>query len=342
MMGEPMLLRSETKPSEIKPSEIKNGSLRVRALGVALTLATLAGASVTSVSLAQDEEFEAPERSVTVDPQAKPRMGIATQAAKQVPYRAEASGLGVVIGLDVIAQTEADLETAEAAARASRAALARAQALFGADLSTSRQSLETAEKQAAADEAQLSLTKRKAIAVWGPSAPWRDPRQRTSVLAALGAGKTVVVRGTFPAETLAGGSPESIRVERLDDGTSGKSWSASKVWRAPADPTMPGRTYYMMIPGSPDLAAGDRVRVLAQVGVDEKGAFVPSSAIVIAEGRSWLYIEEKANYFVRQAADLSKPFGDGYVMSSAVQVGEPIVIKGAGQLLARETGSAED
>jgi hypothetical protein len=98
----------------------------------------------------------------------------------------------------------------------------------------------------------------------------------------------------------------------------------------------------MLVPGSPDLTAGDRVRVVAQVGAAEKGAYVPASAIVIAEGRSWLYIEEKDNYFVRQAADLSRPSGDGYVMSSAVQVGEAVVIKGAGQLLARETGSAED
>jgi hypothetical protein len=299
----------------------------------------------SSVCVAQEEEedaYEAPERSVTLDAQARQHLGIIAAAAKEVPYRAEITGLGLVVSLDAIAQTEADLETAEAALVASRAGLERARGLLGADNSISKQSFEAAEKQAAADAAQLALAERKSIAMWGRNAPWRNSQQRASVLAALSTGKSVLIRATFPDGSLAGDTPAAICVERLDDSAgSRKLCPATTVWRAPADPSVPGRSYYILVPGAPDLAPGERVRVLAQTGSAEKGAMVPASAVVIAEGRSWLYIEEKANYFVRQAADLSKPLAEGYVMPRDVQAGEPIVIQGAGQLLAREIGTED-
>ncbi len=307
--------------------------------GLAVALGILV---FSPVSRAQAEDaYEAQERSVTLDPQAKPRLGITSIAAKEVPYRAELNGLGLVIGLDAVAQTEADLESARAAARASHAALARARGLFGADMSVSQQSLEAAEHQATSDTAQFALMERRAVATWGPNAPWRDPQRGPSVLAALGSGKTVLIRATFPADMPSGSMPSAVHVERFDDVPHAKGWSASGVWRAPADPNVPGRSYYMLVPDATDLATGERVRVLAQDGESHKGAFVPASAIVVAEGGTWFYIEEKANYFVRRAADLSKPVGEGYFMPTRVHAGEPIVVQGAGQLLAREIGTED-
>jgi hypothetical protein len=314
-----------------------HGSFLVASLGLA---ALLTGADS---SVAQDEDsYEAPERSVTLDAQTKARIGITTVAAKSLQYRAEAHGLGQVIGVDAIAQTDADLTVAEAAAQASQAALVRTRALFGADNSVSQQALEAAEHQAAADSAQLTLAERKSAATWGRDAPWQDAKRRKALIAKITAGTALIVRATFPADSVGDSALGSIRIERLDAEEGGKDWTATTVWSAPADPAVPGRSYYLLVEGAQGLAPGERVRVAAPYGAVTQGALVPTGAVLIAEGRTWLYIEEKADYFVRQAINLSHPVGEGYFTSSGVQPGEAVVIQGAGQLLAREIGTSED
>jgi len=309
----------------------------LRALAAGLLL--LAAAHPCS---AQDEDdYEAPERSVTLDAQTKARIGVTTVAAQSVQYRGEASGLGLVLGIDAIARTDADLTVAESAAQLSQAALVRARGLFGADTSISRQALEAAEQQAATDAAQLMLAERKAEATWGHDAPWRDPKQRRALIAEISAGKAAIVRATFAADVIGDAAPGRTRIERLDGAAGGKKWTVTRLWSAPADPTLPGRSYYLFIQAAQDLNQGERVRVLADFSPSKAGAFVPAGAVVIAEGRTWLYIEDKPDYFVRQAIDLSQPLGSGYFISAGVQAGETVVVQGAGLLLARETGTED-
>ena len=76
---------------------------------------------------------------LTLDEPTQARIGLATEAAKAMQYRAEVQGLGQVMGIDALAQTDTELTSAEAAARASEAARARARGLFAADTSVSRQ-----------------------------------------------------------------------------------------------------------------------------------------------------------------------------------------------------------
>jgi hypothetical protein len=305
-------------------------------VGICLTILV-----VGRPAAADDDSFSAPDRSVTLDAGAKARIGIATQTAQATQYNAEARGLGQVLGLEAVAQTDADLTIAESAAHASQAALVRAHGLFGADTGVSRQALEAAEHQATADAAQLALAERKSTAAWGRDAPWRDPEQRHALLAKMAAGDAAIVRATFPENSLGGVPPASVRIERLAarDGETG--WTTSTVWAAPADPTVPGRSFFMLVDGAQGLSQGEHVRVVAPLGAPKQGAIVPTGAIVIAEGRTWLYIEEKPDYFVRQAIDLSQPTEDGYFTAEGVRPGESVVTDGAGQLLARETGTED-
>jgi hypothetical protein len=288
-----------------------------------------------------DDAYEAPERSVTLDAPTKVRLGIATVAAQAVQYRGEARGLGLVLGIDAIAQTDADLTVAESAAQVSQAALARARALFSADTSVSRQTLEAAEHQATTDTAQLLLAERRSEGTWGHDAPWRDSKQRRTLMAEIAAGKAVIVRATFAADVIGDSAPAQTRIERLDAADGGRHWTASRLWNAPADPAVPGRSYYLLIEAAQGLNQGERVRVVAEFGASKSGALVPAAAVIIAEGSTWLYIEQKSDYFVRQAIDLSQPLGPGYFVSTGVQAGESVVVQGAGQLLARETGTED-
>ena len=277
---------------------------------------------------------------VKLDAPTQQRIGITTLAVQAVQHRAEVQGLGQVMGLEALAQTDAELTSAEAASRASQAALERARGLYNADTSVSRQALEAAERQASTDSVQLELARRKAIASWGRGAPWTTPAQRAALLARISAGTSAIVRATFPADIgPAGGSP--TRVEPLDGAGARFSLSAASAWAAPADPAIPGRSYYLLVTGAEALAPGQRVRVLMPTGPSEPGVLVPASALVIAEGGTWLYVQQQGGAFVRRAVSVSQPLGEGY-FTAAVHPGERVVVKGAGQLLARETGTASE
>ena len=302
----------------------------------------LALAAVPAFAADDDDSFSAPDRSVTLDAPTKTRLGIATVAAEPMQYRAEAKGLGQVLGLDAIAQTDADLTVAESASRASQAALARAQGLFNADTGISREKLEAAQHQAASDQAALELARAKSVAQWGREAPWRDANQRRAVMAKLASGDMVIVRATLPAGAPPAVAGSTMHIDRLDAHQGDKGWTGTTVWSAPADPTVPGRSYYMLVDNAQGLAQGDHVLVSVATGDSKQGAYVPAGAVVIAEGHTWLYIEEKPDYFVRQAVDISHPSGAGYFMPFGVQPGEQVVARGAGHLLARETGSDSD
>lgn len=274
---------------------------------------------------------------VKLDAPTQQRIGITTLAVQGAQHRAEAEGLGQVVGLDTLAQTDAELTGAEAAVRSSDAALTRARGLYNADTSVSRQALEAAERQASTDSVQLALARRRAVAAWGRGAPWALAAQRSALLAKISAGTSAIVRATFPADT-ASGEGGALRVEALDGASDHHGWTATSAWAAPADPALPGRSYYLLINGAQDLAPGQRVRVFLSVGPAQSGVVVPAAALIIAGGDTWLYVEEKTGSFVRRAVALSAPVGEGY-FTAAVHPGERVVVQGAGALLARETGT---
>jgi len=300
-----------------------------------VTLAVLA--CVSAQAAEKKSPADARTRTVAMDAATQARIGIATAAAQAVQYQPEVRGLGQVMGIDAIAQTDADLSTAEAAAQASDSALIRARELHAADNSVSQQTVEAAVHQAAADAAQLALAERKAASAWGRDAPWHDRQSRHAWTQKIVAGQAAILRVTFPPDTVGDARLDSIRIERLNQPGEGR-WHPASVWSAPADPTVPGRSYFMLVEHAQGLNSGERVLVLASFGSVKAGAVVPSSAVVIAEGRTWFYVRSKPDYFVRQALDLSQPLREGYFVVSGIQPGAPVVIQGAGQLLAREIG----
>jgi hypothetical protein len=296
-----------------------------------LRLALALGATTLGAALCA----EAAE--VKLDAPTQQRIGITTLVVQAVQHRAEVEGLGQVMGLDALAQTDAELTGAEAAVRSSEAALQRARGLYNAETSVSRQVLEAAERQATTDSVQLALARRKAIATWGRGAPWAAAPQRAALLARISAGTSAIVRATFPAD-IGPSSGGAMSVAPLDGAVTHLNLSTTSAWAAPADPAIPGRSYFLLVNGAQALAPGQRVRVLMPVGPSQPGVLVPASALVIAAGGTWLYVQEKSGAFIRRPLSVSQPLGEGY-FTAAVHPGERVVVQGAGQLLARETGT---
>jgi hypothetical protein len=269
---------------------------------------------------------------VTISAEESKSLGLATAEVQPASYRAQISGYGIVTALDAIGQSDADVVTAQAAASQSAAAAARARVLStGADAAVSRETYETAEAKAAADQAALGLATRKADAAFGLNAPWHNDAQRAAIMARLQSGHTVLVRVTFPLGSAV--SPKSLTVSRL--GMEGKSWTTNTIWNAPADPAIPGQGVFALLDGS-DLAQGERVTAAVPTGAAQEGAIVPASALVLGESDAWAYVQTGANTYQRTHIDITHPMGNGYFVPGGITAGQKVVTSGAGLLYAHE------
>jgi hypothetical protein len=283
-------------------------------------------------------EAEKPEGpGLTLKAEEVKSLGLTIQAAAPAEFTGRIAGYGVVTALDTIAQADSEFLTAQAAASQSAAAAARARSLStGEDAAISREQLEVAESKAAADAAALGLARRKTEAAFGLNSPWHSPADRSAVMQRLASGKAVLVRATFAA--IGGAAPKRVEISRM--GADRKSWTAHTVWDAPADVTVPGRSFYALVEGS-DLAQNERVTAAIPTGTSQAGAKIPARALVYGESEAWVYLQTAENTFLKTRVDISRPLDDGYFVAS-VKPGDKVVVDGAGLLLARETNPSTE
>jgi len=277
----------------------------------------------------------APAGGVTLKPEEIEKTGIVTTAAGAATHAPESSGYAVVLTREAIAQAVAELTAAQATERQSRAVLARGRSLAGTPGAMSIEAQEAAQRQATVDQAALTLARRRLSATYGRGAPWKDD-YNSPMLAALAAGETKLARVTFPLGALGADTPAKLRLLHLGEARGGRSFESATVWSAPADASIPGKSFFALLTGSA-AAEGERLLARAPVGAAEAGVVVPFPAAVISAGKYWCYVEEKPGWFVRTEVDTSAPTDDGYFVKSGIAPGAKIVTTSAGQLLARET-----
>lgn len=277
---------------------------------------------------------------LTLKPDEIERAGIRTSPAAAARHAPEASGYALVIARDAIAQAVADLSSAAAVARQSREALERSRGLAGTPGAMPVEAQEAAERQAAVDQAALTLARRRVSAAYGGNAPWQDD-YASPALAALASGETKLARVTFPLGALGAAVPSRLRLAHLGAAPGAKSFEVDTMWRAPADASLPGRSFFGILRNS-DVADGERLLAFAPVGPAQEGVVIPYTAVVISAGKYWCYIEEKPGQFVRTEVDPGAPTDDGYFVKESVAGGALIVTASAGELLARELGTAAE
>jgi len=288
---------------------------------------------------AEDAAREAAD--VKLEPEEVAKLGVVATAANSVRFTPAKQGFAVVLSHDAIAQAVADVATAHAEARQSQAVLARMTRLAGTAGAESAEARDGAVRQAAVDSAALHLAEAKSSAILGQHPPWAG-QDDSKVLAELAAGRSKMLRVTFPLGALNGAAPNSLRIARLDAGATAERWTARVVWDAPADPGAPGRSFFALLQHT-DAGEGERLLVWAEGDAEgaESGVLVPPAAVVMSEGKYWCYVERQANVFTRIPLDISRPMADGYFVAG-IKPGERIVTLGAGLLLARQTNPSTE
>jgi hypothetical protein len=303
----------------------------VKRLGSAAAILGVAAAAILTGAAAPAVAPQ--DLDVALDAIAVGNLGIQTVKIQPAQYLQATDGFGQVIPVDAWAQADADLATYEAATQSSKMALDRAQGLFQADISISRQALETAQRQHTADAAQLALAERKSAVVFGLRPPWQSSAERSAVLQRLTSGNQSLVRVTLPPGYV-GKAPAQMTLRRPLRGES-PEWTTKAIWDAPADPTIPGRSFFALVSGS-NLAPGERVVASVPQGMPVSGVVVPADAVVLSEGQAWCYVAVKPETFARRAVDLNRPKPGGYFVTQGVKMGDAVVISGSALLLARQ------
>jgi hypothetical protein len=286
------------------------------------------------------EQGEAGEEGLSLKPEEIEKMGIATEEAREITSAQEVSGFGVVLAHETVAQAVAELRTALAAARQSKSAFERTHRLAGTPGAMPADTQETAERQAVADEAALQLARQRLSSTFGQSPPWKNAENSPELLA-LASGQSKLVHVTFPLGSIDEATPTSVRLTHIGAGQGGRSWQSRFLWRAPADASVPGKSFFAILKDT-DASEGDHLLAWAPVGTPESGVLVPASAAVVSAGKFWCYIEKEPGTFVRMELDPSRPTPDGYFVKEGIGAGDKIVIASAGQLLARETNPSTE
>ena len=277
---------------------------------------------------------------VSLTPDQVEKLGIATQPAAATDYSQETAGFGVVLNHETLAQAAAELATAQATERLSRSALARAKKLSGTPGAVSADVEETAAQKAEVDAAALTLTTRRLSSTLGMHPPWKNGDQ-DAMLQTLASGRVKLLRVTFPLGALRGETPRSLRAAHIGANRPGAGWTMNVVWDAPADATVPGRSFFALLKGS-DAGEGERLQVWAPIGKPLSGVSIAAAAAVMSEGRYWCYVEKKPGTFERVEIDTSRATADGYFVTDGVAAGDKVVTAAAGLLLAKESGSGPE
>jgi hypothetical protein len=336
-------IRRSQPPSAARPLPGPPGAaLWLAALCTALL--SLAGcqqsqpAAAAAPAEAKDQASADTEGGVTLKPDEIEKAGIVTTPAAATRQAPETTGYALVLTREVIAQAVADIASAAAAERQSHAALARAKGLAGTPGAMAIEAQEAAERQATVDAAALALAQRRVSATFGRNAPWKGDYSSPQ-LAALASGENKLVRVTFPLGSLGTTAPSRLRLSHLSAAQGDKSFESDTVWGAPADATLPGKSFFAVSKGS-DFSEGERLLARTPVGTAVAGVIVPAAAVLINAGKYWCYVEDKPGHYLRVEIDTSVPTDDGYFVTQGIAAGARIVTSSAGELLAREVNPA--
>ena len=277
---------------------------------------------------------------VTLTAEQRDKMGLATETLEAADFTPEIAGYGVVVGHETVAQSVAELISAEATARQSEAALARSRRLSGTPGAVSADVEESSQRQAAVDAAALGLAKEKLSSILGRNPPWKDGERRT-MLQEISDGSIKLLRVTFPLGALAGPPPKSLRAAPIGASAADARWKITAVWAAPADASVPGRSFFALLRAD-DAAEGERLSAWAPHGAPQAGVTIPAAAVVISDGKYWCYVEKPPGTYVRTEIDVANSVAAGYFVAAGFAAGDKVVTAGVGQLLAQELNSGSE
>ena len=282
---------------------------------------------------------------LSFDTSAQKANGILTTALSPTKQQIENQATGVVMQLQPLLDLKAsfnplatDLIRARANSRASQAEYERLRQLNQDGKNASDKAVEaaraTAENDAAlVQNAQQAITvlQGSALLHWGPVvAGWLEGN--SPQMDALLMQRRFLLQVT--AMTATRFSAPKRAIVQLADGTEAQADFVSILPQL--DPRLQVPSLLYEIAAHPGLVPGMNLNVFLAFGPLERGAIIPSGAVVWSQGSAWCYVEESPGEFVRTAVQTSNPVSGGWFVTEGIDPNARVVTSGAQTLLSEE------
>jgi hypothetical protein len=298
------------------------------ARALALTALLVCATAVAQNSIAPGD-IEVP-----LDTAAQNRLGVGsmTLQAAQAPEVVDA--IARVLDIGALAQLQSEIDTAQAAADASSSEEKRVALLAADDQNVSRQVLETARAQAAADAARLQLAHQRLALEWGPGLASLGDAQRRSLVAQIAGGHAALLRVDPLQAGIQDGTAVSLRPDPAMPAVATENLGPAATTDAKMQSN--GLLVLARSEGPTELRAGRVLAAEVASGRSLAGVVLPRSALVRIDGATWAYLRRGAELFLRREVTDSRVQNDGWFVTSGFAAGDEIVNEGAGSLLAVE------
>ena len=270
--------------------------------------------------------------SVEADAKLQKRLGVTVQAVVAARHAGATTGFARVLDPGPLAQLDADLLSAAAAAQASNAEAARTKLLAAADATVARKVAEAAAAQARADSAKLTLLRRRLGLEWGPAFMAMSDARRAALISNLATGRAALVR--LDAGVPMGG----VRSATLDLGGGSRAMVQVIGAARTGDPRFPSSGLIGLVsgPGAQSLGAGLSVPVSMASGSGGQGVLAPRSALIRTGGGTFVYVRKDATHFERRALTGTAAEPEGLFVGGGLKAGEVVAVTGAAALYAAE------
>jgi len=274
---------------------------------------------------------------VKVDAATQARLGISTAPLAAARRTATVSGFARALDPVPLAQLDSDIATAVAALAASQAEANRTRTLNAADQTVSKQAAEAAAAQARSDAAKLQLLRRRVGLEWSPVLAHFSDARRSRLVADIAAGRAALVRIDAASGLSQFTGSATIALP------SGPVHAAILGPTRVGDPRLQATGLLALVTGPAAVQLGTGAVAAATVshGPDTGGVVIPRAALLRTGGRTFVFIRRDATGFERRAVPAGATDPDGLFVTGGFKVGEPVVVAGASQLFAAQSGPAK-
>lgn len=264
---------------------------------------------------------------------------------KEEPQKTEVSphrvAFGRILDPTPLVTLDGDLAAADAALAASRAEYERTQKLLAAGENTSRKNAETAEAQFRADEIKAESLRSAARLTWGTAFSTSDAKERRDFIHRLVEATTVLARvDVLPGDALSD-LPRAARVQIL--GREDQSIETkSVVPAADVEVKAQAQGFILRIDEPPfPLRPGMALTAWLELAQPARTGFIlPRSAVLRHDGRTWVYVQEEEERYVRKPVKLDTllPGDKGWFVNAdgGLKADDLLVVSGAQALLSEE------
>jgi hypothetical protein len=285
-------------------------------------------------------EEEPPEAfTVMLEKKRATALGLDKDQPQKMTLQATRKVFGRVLDPSPLVTLDGDLSAAEAALGASKAENLRTEDLAGSG-NTSKKNVEAAQAQFLADSVKLQGLTHSAQLQWG-EAFRSDPAQRAEFIKQVTSHEVALIR----VEVLPGDAraelPKRARIAVL--GRETEIITSHVIIPATTTDVKTQAQGFILRVDKPPFTLRPGMALTAWLELPEpprSGYAVPRSAVLRHDGRTWVYVQEEEEKYVRTAITLDSPLeGDqGWFITEAggLSADDVVVTTGAASLLSEE------